>query len=252
MRKHRDFFPQRAEVEAGLQPLDTKYHDILVVQQARGKGDPVHGPNEFVRIPVVKTAHDGHKPGEYVSPPEVWNDQDAGQRKVLSIAHPERSTPQPDIPRGAAFAILPVKPEPASSSCAICYLINADNFVAPNAWTAEEWVAPSDEDLPAGPNADADRAEVMLGLPCGIVIAIEIDGLRTLAGVADLKALKPVDASVGGLNVKVRPVHLGSEAEIWTQLRSGCIAGRVWSNAKGDVVPLVNLTALMPEPAAKP
>ena len=53
---------------------------------------------------------------------------------------------------------------------------------------------------------------------------------------------------------EVECVHLGHQTEIWTQLRNGCIAGRVLyhetvprnGSSSSRVVPLVNITALTP------
>lgn len=218
-------------------------------------------PEEFYRFPVVKVdpnakrgkgsrkGKSGSLTGHYVDRPERWNRLDVGQRKVVHIARPnqgEKHAPAQEL-RGPAFAVMAVKPEPGASSCAWCYLVNAENFLAPNAWTAEEWDAPGAPDLPAAPHAEDTQAEVLLALPRGIVVRFTVSNLDRLDAVlADpTSELDPASVTANGVTYDVEPVRLNNESEIWGQLRNGCIAGRVLHHQTERVVPIVNVTSLM-------
>ena len=156
--QHRDFYPTRAQVEEGKQPLHTEFHDVLVVPPLRHTGGKVIEDESFFRLGVVKVDDaDPSKVGKYVDLPEIWGKADLGQRKVVAIAHPEHiqtSNTGTTTDRGPVFAALPIKAEPGASSCAFCYLVDARNLVSPNAWTAEEWDAPRADDLEAAPGAN--------------------------------------------------------------------------------------------------
>lgn len=242
---HRDFYPTRAQIKKGLQP-SSEFHDVLLIPPRRRDGERTVAEEEFVRFPVVKV---GKKPGSHVDPPEVWDRKDTGQRKVLNVARPEQ-VEVGDLerePRGPVFAAFPVRPEPGASSCAMCYLVDAENLVSPNAWTAEEWDATSQPDLPAAPGADATEAEVLLGLSRGIVLRLKVTGLDKLDDPANQKR---VTTTENGVTYELEPVRLKREPEIWNQLRNGTVAGRALYRALQSareaprVLPLVNVTSL--------
>jgi hypothetical protein len=247
---HRDFFPDRAQVDEGLQPLSTEFHDVLVIppRHKQGGGDVVDG-EKFFRVPVVKVKRGtGPDVGLYDDPPELWDKTDTGQRKVIGIAHPEdvdvSDTDRSE--RGPVFAAMAVKAEPGASSCATCYLVDAHNLTSPNVWTAEEWDAPLTENLPAAAGADAKEAEVLLALSRGIVLRFKVSGLDQLEkGVPSKTSFDLAE----GVHYEIEPVQLKREVEIWNQLRNGTVAGRVLYRAlQGDksarILPLVNVTSL--------
>jgi hypothetical protein len=182
------------------------------------------------------------QPGEFTAPPEKWDPQDLGARKVLSVAYPGGLR---ESDRGPAFAILPVKPDPGSSSFPTCFVVNVNHLKTPNLWTAEEW-----NDGPSGPDfatpAHNDDFEVLLAAPRGKVFRLKITGLSDWEGVCQLPQGRG----------EIECVQLGNQAEIWAQLRNGCIAGRVAyhetipdNGASRRILPLVNITALTPDPA---
>lgn len=247
---HDQFFPRRAQIGPGLQPTDTELHDILLIPPAPKNDIPATTPEEFYRFPVVKVTDGALRKGTYPHVPEVWDRQDVGQRKVYGIAHPDqvRSDGIPADARGPAFAIMPIKPEPGSSSCAFCYLINAQQILSPNAWTAEEWDAPGARDLEAEANATRTDAEALLALPRGVVLRLRVTDLDALDTFPSSPKVATVTAD--GVTYELQPVALKNETEIWSELRNGCIAGRVFHRQRGRVIPLLNVTSLMrTEPA---
>lgn len=254
MKQHSDFYPPRAQVQPGKQPLETEFHDVLVIPPLRSDGQAVIADETFFRFGVVKSDPTPKNTGKYVDPPELWGKDDLGQRKIIGIAHPEHVQPGAQDPRGPAFAALPIKAEPGASSCAFCYLIDARNLVSPNAWTAEEWDAPRAPDLGAAAGANATEAEVLLALPRGIVLRLKASKLDALDTVAKPDA---VQVNGNGVTYEIEPVQLKREPEIWNQLRNGTIAGRALYRAlQGGtggqrVLPLVNVTSLTPEGAGK-
>ena len=250
---HRDFYPTRARIDAGQQPLNTIFHDVLLIPPTPSTG-PIIDDEEFVRFPVVKVKSGFERPGQNIDPPELWGRSDMGQRKVLGVVNPEQLGDQradANLERGPAFAVMPVRAEPGADSCAMCYLIDARNLVAPNAWTAEEWNAPLSPDLEAAPGADATEVEVLLGLSRGIVLRLKATGLDKLDTPATYAPEVFTSKTYPGVNYELEPVKLKREPEIWNQLRNGTVAGRALyralqgpSGATQRVLPLVNVTSL--------
>ncbi len=258
-KRHDEFFPRRAQIEPGLQPADTEFHDVLLIPPPRKDGTPVVEPEEFYRFPVIKSEQlapgelrggERLKTGTYSNQPELWDRDDTGQRKVLGIAHPQRvySEGGSKDNRGPAFAVMPVRPEPGASSCAFCYLVNAQNVLSPNAWTAEEWNAPGGPDLVAEAHANQTEAELLLALPRGLVVSIRATGLDNLDEFPD--KVEPARVTKHGVTYEIEPVRLNNETEIWSELRNGCIAGRVLHRQRERVIPLLNVTSLMSPLAA--
>lgn len=259
---HEKFYPKRAQIGPGLQPVDAEFHDVLVIPPLRKDGSRVIEREEFYRFPVVKVDQAGRdapqaageppadrRTGTYSDLPEVWSHNDIGQRKVFAIAHPDvmDNEGRAHGSRGPAFAIMPVKPEPGSSSCAFCYLINAQQVLSPNAWTAEEWNAPGGPDFEAEANANKTEAEVLLALPRGIVLRLRATNLDNLD--AFPSPTKIATVTEHGVTYEIEPIALNNEAEIWSELRNGCIAGRVFHRGRARVIPLLNVTSLMSRPA---
>jgi hypothetical protein len=250
---HKDFYPNRARIEAGEQPLDTEFHDVLLIPQPDNNGARVVDEEQFFRFPVVKVPKGAEQKGHYVDPPELWDRKDTGQRKVIGIAHSEHvqnnGAAVYGSERGPAFALMPVRAEPGASSCAMCYLVDARNLLSPNTWTAEEWNAPRSPDLPPAPGTNATEAETLLGLPRGIVLRLKATGLQHLDNVE-----RPAVANIvsDGVTYELEPVTLKREPEIWNQLRNGTIAGRALyralkgagANKEPRILPLVNVTCL--------
>lgn len=254
--EHHTFFPARAQVAPGLQPRDTEFHDVLLFPPRRKEtAERVIDAQQFFRFPVIKkdvaAGEDANgKPrsgreGIFADPPERWGASDMGQRKVLSVAQPHRVLTEPSVgeERGAAFGVLPIKPEPGASSCAWCYLVNPENMLSPNAWTAKEWNAPGGAPLPAEANADKAEVEVLLALPRGIVVRFKASGLDNLDTLPE--QVETAQMTKHGATYEVEPIRLNHESEVWNQLRSGLVAGRVLHRGKARVVPLVNVTSLM-------
>lgn len=235
------------------------HHDVLIVPPAG-----VVEKDEFFRVPVVKShqvnqgqTFDGdEKKGVFVNLPELLDSYDYAQRRVLSASRAQdwgdRSCR--DRSRGIAFGTLPVKAEPAATSCGACYLVDAENLRFRNAWTAEEWNATSGvDDLPADETASLTSFDVLLAGPQGKVfyLAVKLDE----AGVGFWTPGKshPLgEKSVGGT---IECIDLRYEMEIWNQLRNGAVASRVLSRRRAahlgknlhetPTVPLVNITTLI-------
>jgi hypothetical protein len=198
---HEQFFPRRAQIGPGLQPTSTDLHDILLIP-------PV--PKDGVSVKVTDGAL---RKGTYPHAPEVWDRGDVGQRKVYGIAHPDqvRSDGASEEPRGPAFAVMPIKPEPGSSSCAFCYLINAQQVLSPNAWTAEEWNAPGGPDFAAEANANSSEVEVLLALPRGVVLRLRVTNLNKLDQFPSHPKVATVTADE--VTYELEPVALKNETE---------------------------------------
>ncbi|HLV65705.1 MAG TPA: hypothetical protein VKY73_07820 [Polyangiaceae bacterium] len=232
-----------------------KHHDLLVVPPPPAPGEkPVVDRQELFRVPVVKIGGqvnqgDCDPPGEkgtYVDRPERLDFYDYAQRRTMAIARPNdwSASEHRTAVRGPAFGTLPVKREPAATSCAACYLVNAEalNFV--NAWTAEEWNDfLHDVDLPAAAGADDEEFDILLAGPQGKVFY-----LRVLVGdETPWPADTPISIHRDGTELgSIECLDLRHEMEIWNQLRNGCVAGSALSHGKNKVIPLVNVTSLTP------
>jgi hypothetical protein len=206
-------------------PTRSVHHDVLVIN-----------PNqELYRFNVRKT--DVGRVGEYTSV-DYLGAGAAGHRKVMHIAR-KGST---EHPRGAAFATIPVKEEPASSYVC-CYLINAKNLNYRNVWTQAEW-----NDAPEGGGQEAPPAEAsdrdirfLIAEHGGRVLYLEIPR-EMLPQANDGWVLAPAN----GMTPNLRAIDLKSNPEIWNLLRNGCVAGSADYGDKNT--PLANLTSLIPCP----
>lgn len=230
-----------------------RYHDVLVVAPAG-----VHENQETFRIPVVKIEgqvnqgemdHGDAPLGNYVDLPEKLDFYDYAQRRTAAIARPQDWGPSARrlVPRGPAFGTLPVKREPAATSCAACYLIDAQNFNFENAWIAEEWNDFGSEDREAAPSADDPNFEVLIAGPRGKVfwlkVNLEVDAQPgyDLWPVGHKESIGPATSQLGSLE----SLDLRHEMELWNQLRNGCVAGRVLLREPDTTLPLVNITTLV-------
>lgn len=235
----------------GLMPL--AHHDLLVVPPAN-----VISTEEIFRVPVVKLDEpanqgeqdqEGGTEGTYVDMPEKLDLYDYAQRRTMAIARPQEWGPKEhrDTARGPAFGTLPVKREPAATSCAACYLINAQNINFRNAWTAEEWSDFGTVDLPPAPAADDERFEVLLAGPRGKVFQLVVN---IADGPKDLWTLgQKVTIGAGDNLGTIQSVDLRYEMETWNHLRNGCVVGRVLSHRSNKCIPLVNITSLTSDEA---
>ncbi len=220
----------------------TPFHDVLVIGPQGAQDD-----NEFYRVPVVKVPGTvKERPGSYVDTPETLDLYDYSARRTLTIARPQKwGDPKVGEPRGPAFGTLPVKREPAATACLTCYLVNAENFTHRNAWTAEEWNDLDDEDLPPAPSADNPRLEAVLAGPRGAAFHLNLDLTRDWTP----GKVVPIGDGLG----TIEQVDLRHEMEIWNQLRNGLVAGsalRTGGAEKPRVIPLVNITSLIPDEAS--
>lgn len=192
--------------------FEDEKHDLLLITP---KG-------EYHRFPVETAGDDS---GSFVRAPTRPDMAAAGSRKILNLARRGHG----DSRRGPAFALLPVKPEPAGSACGLCYLVNAENLRAHNPWVSAAWNDSAIADAPA--SAEADEFEVLIAGPAGKVYHVQ----------------KHADAE----QPSVRRVDMSGESEIWSQLRNGCIAGAAEYThhpaREPRVVPLVNVTSLTPD-----
>lgn len=228
----------------GIVPLE--HHDVLIIPPA-----DVLKPDEIFRVPVVKdhgVVNQGEidegeaEVGTYVDKPERHDAYDYAQRRVMSISRPQDwgSRDGRDIARGPAFGTLPVKREPAATSCASCYLINAQRLNYRNAWTAEEWTDIGGIDLPPAPSADDDYFETLIAGPRGMVFHLEVQ-LKDVTWQPDERLEFSDKQQLGAIT----QVDLRYEMEIWNQLRNGTLFGRVLRRKSQTPVPLVNITALL-------
>lgn len=238
-------------------PIPPQDHDVVVFPK---KSVTQETGTECFRVPVVKTGDlsPGAVAGTYVETPKSCTLQSEGIRKAISFMHPERFDPpgtsNPAQMRGPAFAVAPVKADPAPVNFCTCFLINAEYFTEPNLWTIEEW-----NDDPGGPDYGSrphpDQVKALLALPWGQVLKLTVERPREEAGTSGARgaAIAPKPTALRPPVVTTDFVDLAKEPEIWQQLRNGCVAGRALLGAgpTAEVLPLVNLTALMPLPPAE-
>jgi hypothetical protein len=235
------------EGDTAAAPTLIDHHDMLIVAP---KG--VHSSQQFFRFPVCKREDAGHQVGKYHDKPELMDEHDYGQRKVLAVSRPQdwASAHSRALDRGPAFVTLPVKPEPGATSCAVCYLVNTQNLNFRNAWTAEEWNdIPGGPDLPPAPGASKPGMEALVAGPQGKVFRLALPNVAQLP--AGMHARIVVEARAGeppgpGEVGTLESVELRPHMEVWHQLRNGAVIGRVlFEDASGPrVVPLVNITSL--------
>jgi len=220
-------------------PRNSPHHDLLVIN-----------PDGVLHRFQVEKRQNHPNEGRYVSAPEAAHYREPGHRKVFNIAHAHpysenstgaaataavravTSSAQSSIvpqDRGPAFAMLPVKPEPASSNWA-CYLINAQRLAYKNPWTTVAW---NDEPEPTAKAEDgngtgvapASGFELLVAGPAGDVYYVNSSG--------STPAITPID--------------LDQEQDIWSQLRNGCVVGTAeyYNHRNGPkVIPLVNAACL--------
>lgn len=253
----------------GKKPLE--HHDILIVPP---KG--VYAVDEVVRFPVVKLEgvvnqgeiDEGDEvKGTYVDSPEVLDAYDYAQRRLMAVNRPQDWGPEElrNVERGPAFGTLPVKREPAATSCAACYLINAQHLEYRNAWIAEEWTDIGGVDLPPAPSADDKRFEVLIAGPRGAVFELVVELDETMWPIGQKCAFQTEAEVVAAKGGGSTPYSRGSltnldlryEMEIWNQLRNGAVYGRVSRRHRPKTKPrapqpLVNITSLLPAEPADP
>lgn len=244
-RKRRRAGEQR--VLDGETPL--AHHDLLVVPPVG-----VLQETQTFRVPVVKVQGQANQGefdqnddpvGNYVDLPEKLDLYDYAQRRTMTIARPQDwgDADHRGTSRGPAFGTLPVKREPSATSCAACYLINAQNLNFRNAWTAEEWSDFDTVDLPPAPSVDDDHFEVLLAGPRGMVFRLRVNVANEQG---DLwKPGEPQD--IGDQQGRIWALDLRHEMEIWNQLRNGCVAGSALHYQTNQRIPLVNVTSLVEE-----
>jgi hypothetical protein len=209
-------------------PTRSVHHDVLVI-------NPNH---ELYRFNVQKT--DSGRKGEYVGV-EYQGSGAPGYRKVTHIARKGAD----ESPRGAAFATLPVKEEPASSFMC-CYLVNSENLTYRNVWTQAEWNdAPNTGGDGLMHEAHDRDIRLLVAEHGGRVLYLNIPK-EQLANAEAGWELGPVeDGSGAGLKpISLKAISLKDNPEIWNLLRNGCVAGSaVYRDAE---TPLLNLTSLLP------
>lgn len=188
--------------------MDDIHHDIYFV-----------APDEVLyKFPVDDN-------GSYTLPPRTPAYSEPNLRHIHNLANPAVTEEEPR-PRGPVFATLPVTAEPSAASIVTCYVINPNNLIYRNAYTAEEWFSPGAEERP-GPTIPDDFDLIVAG-PRGRIYHLEVrDGGET----ATCKQLSHDELKV--------------ETEVWDQLRNGTVVGRVLF--REEIVPLVNVTSVQPE-----
>jgi hypothetical protein len=198
-------------------------HDVLLIPPLVPESERLpSGQSKMLRMPIL--ADGGYGPSE-------WLDfKERGARKVYNIARPAvADEPQ----RGPGFSVLPIRPDPGSQY-ETCFLINTENLVLPNPWSAADWDSFDDGEggTPArAPSVDPEAAaeatpaafELLVAGPGGKVFHVTCPD---------------------GVNVTGSPVSLELEPEIWGQLREGVVAGTVRYAKVDRVVPIVNVTSL--------
>ena len=196
-------------------------HDILVARRhLTGR--------QYFRIKAGREQGRGGAPTERAEYTTITEQlpSDPGFRAIIGLACLEGA--QTAAPRGPALAALPLHPDPTASASCTCYLINPENVTYETAWTTEEWtdqeIQPSDN-----PITTDDAFELLVATPAGKVYLI-----------SKTQGTTPVSSKL---------VRIDLEAELWSTLRGGTVAGsvRLVSEAPGPrVVPVVNVQALMP------
>jgi hypothetical protein len=173
------------------------------------------GPTQMLRMAIEPD-------GSYAK--SEWLDvRDSGARKLYNIARPSADAGEP---RGPAFAVLPIRPDPASQF-GTCFLMNTENLVLGNPWTAADWDAfEADGFAPPPPLAAG-------GWPDG--------DFELLVAAAQGKVFH-VRRAEG--HTAVSEVDLHTEPEIWAQLREGVVVGTVKYEEIGRILPIVNVTSL--------
>ncbi|HKU41983.1 MAG TPA: hypothetical protein VJR89_27685 [Polyangiales bacterium] len=188
--------------------------------------NPIADPHNLLIIPDNGQLYKMERKAEGFAASTTVPYYDKAYRKVMSIARPPKTDPAQES-RGPAFAILPTKPDPATSQIC-CYLVNAANVRATNAWTVDAWNSePKDEAAAPATNVAVGKAasvDVLLALETGQVVRIQVD--------RDLDRAE---------------LDLSKEGEIYTQLRNGLVAGTAYSVTAGKVLPLINLASLAPQ-----
>ncbi|HWO07997.1 MAG TPA: hypothetical protein VNN80_00915 [Polyangiaceae bacterium] len=212
-------------------PRHSPHHDLLIIN-----------PDGVLHRLQVEKRENHPNEGRYLSAPAVAHYREPGHRKVFNIAHAHAFTDArlelvEDAPavvgdHGPAFAMLPVKPEPASSNWA-CYLINAQRLAYKNPWTQAAW---NDEpDSTEAGNGGAQRAEAPASSDFELLVA------GPAGNVVLVRSL--------GSSHSVTPVDLSQEQDIWSLLRNGCVVGTAeyYNHPDGapKVVPLVNAACMV-------
>jgi len=187
-------------------------HDVVIVP----------GSGIVQRFPIDRTK------GVYKGV-EAYPRSEPGGRKARAVVNPSDEF-------GPAFAIAPTRPEPAAQN-GTCVLVNQHNVRIRNQWTTARLnnepdadpinpdlpdQDPFDQPLPEGDTSDA--FEILIAGPKGKVYLVQ---------------------KAAGSAPSINPIpNLGTEGEIWYQLRGGFIAGSVRCFQEGRVIPMVNVTSL--------
>lgn len=205
-------------------PTRSVHHDVLVI-------NPNH---ELYRFNVRKT--DAGRVGEYLGV-DYLGAGAPGHRKVMHIARKGTT----GRARGAAFATLPVKEEPASSFMC-CYLVNAENLNYRNVWTQAEWndAPDADDDASALHEGRVRDVRLLIADHSGRVLHLSIPKERIEEADAGW-VLTPVK---DGEKPDLVAIPLKQNAETWNLLRNGCVAGS--ARYQEQDTPLLNLTSLIP------
>jgi hypothetical protein len=211
------------------------HHDVLLIR------DEVESPGsrlERFRVDKISGVFQESRRGNK----DPVKPHDEGYRPTMNLGSTGRAEA---IPRGPILSALPLHPSPAASGGTTCYLVNAQNLNYTTTWTADEW-----NDRPGGPDgpdAEAyvrpDSFSLLIASPAGKVYYLE-------------KKVGPdqqhIPVGVPG-SYEFREVDLRYEAEIWTQLRNGCVIGSAMfekrpgaGSRKEKIVPLVNIDSLTP------
>jgi len=217
------------------QKKSRELHDVLVFPPSDGEAE-----RRLFRFGVNR---EGAERGKYQKEPVELQRTDKNKRRSDSVARASEQKAD-GIVHGAAFATLPIKPEPGGANGVTCYLLDADNFHSPNFWTVEEW-----NDGPGGAQyptpSHPNEFDVLLAGPHGKVFRVSVKDVQ--AWKAD--EWQDTRGGKGGLSgtgyATITCINLRYNTAIWQQLRTGCVAGRasVAGNG-GEVIPLVNVTAL--------
>jgi len=211
-------------------PAPPEAHDLLLIPRlVPSTQDLPSGAPKMLRMALQDD-------GSYSE--SEWLDFDAlGARKVYNIARP---APPGEPQRGPGFAVLPIRPDPGSQY-ETCYLINTENLVMPNPWTAADW--DSFDDGQGGAPSRAPAADP------GPVAEETPDGFELLVAGPNGKVFH-VECDEDG-NVSGTAVSLDVEPEIWGQLREGVVVGTAYYAKDERILPLVNVTSLKVKKGAK-
>jgi hypothetical protein len=164
--------------------------------------------------------------GSYTKKPTTPAYSSPNLRHIYNRANPNLTEEGERRPRGPVFATLPLTAEPGPASISTCYVINPNNLIYRNAYTAEEWFSAGaiETRAPTIP----ENFDLLVAGPKGRIYLMQVteDGDACTCRKLEVDDLK-------------------NETDLWDQLRNGTVLGRVLFENR--IVPMVNVTSVQHE-----